>query len=68
LGNLTFFASYAESAMIRVPRVYHPLGADEQYGPFIIMEALNIGGTLNQSDLGRKLALMHLATPKVSTI
>jgi len=52
---------------IRIPKVY---GFGELDGPgmkpsaFIVMEALNIRGRADQAELGRRMAQMHLATPK----
>jgi len=49
---------------IRVPNVYHygPVG---QSGSYIIMEHLNFGGRASQTELGQRLAMMHMAEPMV---
>jgi len=48
---------------IRTPKVLH-YGPLEASGSFIVMEALDMGGSPSQAELGRRLALMHLAPPK----
>eukprot|EP00877_Chromochloris_zofingiensis_P005149 jgi/Chrzof1/14635/Cz09g10080.t1 len=48
---------------IRVPKVFHVGPMPNGRGSFIIMEHLNLGGSCNQAELGRQLALMHLAEP-----
>jgi protein-ribulosamine 3-kinase len=44
---------------------YGPLGGPGRGGSFIVMEYLNFGGRANAAELGRQLALMHLAIPAV---
>lgn len=56
---------------LRIPDVIHygdiPIadtGALKSPGSFIVMEKLNMSGSPNQAELGRQLALMHLAEPE----
>lgn len=59
----------AGTGAIGVPRVLHvgPLGSNG--GAFIVMDHLELGGggggAAGQAALGRALAAMHLAVPKV---
>eukprot|EP00775_Hariotina_reticulata_P003566 gene3566-3834_t len=48
---------------LRVPKVHHVGPMPNGRGSFIVMEALNMSGSCNQAELGRQLALMHLAEP-----
>lgn len=50
---------------LRVPRVFHVGPMPGRRGSFIVMEALALGGSANQAELGRQLARMHLAEPAV---
>lgn len=56
---------------LRIPKVLHygdipasESGALKSPGSFIVMEKLNMSGSVNQEELGRQLALMHLAEPE----
>lgn len=57
----------ADTQTLRIPKVFHygPMPGRAS-GSFIIMEYLNFSGRSNSAELGRQLALMHLATPAVS--
>ncbi|KAF8062042.1 protein-ribulosamine 3-kinase [Scenedesmus sp. PABB004] len=48
---------------VRVPEVYHVGPAPNGRGSFIVMEALPLGGRVDQAEMGRQLARMHLAEP-----
>lgn len=56
----------AATGTLRIPKVFH-CGAlpDRPSGSFIVMEYLNIRGRADPAELGRRLALMHLAEPAV---
>jgi hypothetical protein len=58
----------AATRTLRVPDVLH-YGAlpARPSGSFIVMEHLELGGRADQAELGRQLALMHLAEPSVSS-
>lgn len=59
---------------VRIPEVFHygelpgppSGGALRGNGSFIIMENLNMRGAADPAELGKQLALMHLAEPSVS--
>lgn len=50
---------------VRVPAVHHAGAAPGGRGAFIVMEHLALGGGLDQRELGRRMAAMHLAPPTV---
>jgi fructosamine-3-kinase len=52
-----------DTQTIRIPKVYGY--GSLPGGAFIAMEALNIRGRADQAEFGRRIAMMHLATPKV---
>lgn len=59
-----------DTATVRVPRVYAYGAFPEAHegvsrGSFIIMEALEMEGVPDQAALGKAIAQMHLAEPKV---
>ncbi|PNW76317.1 hypothetical protein CHLRE_12g542202v5 [Chlamydomonas reinhardtii] len=59
-------AMYDTNTM-RIPKVFHygPLAGAGRGGSFIVMEHLDMArGRLAMRELGRRLALMHLAVPK----
>lgn len=60
-------AAPSDAQAVRVPEVFHygPLPGRGQHGSFICMEYLQLGGKYAQADLGRRMAQMHLAAPKV---
>lgn len=60
----------ADTGTLRIPKVFHygPLpapGGGRGRGSFIVMEFLHFGGRSSAAELGRQLALMHLAAPSV---
>ena len=67
-----FFLSIATKTM-RIPEVFHygdlpgppSGGALRGNGSFIVMENLNLKGASNSAELGKQLALMHLAEANV---
>mmetsp|Transcript_28447 Transcript_28447/g.111528 ORF Transcript_28447/g.111528 Transcript_28447/m.111528 type:complete len:311 (-) Transcript_28447:225-1157(-) len=48
---------------VTVPEVYHYGDLKEADGSFIIMEHLEMRGSYSQAELGKQLAMMHLAEP-----
>lgn len=50
---------------LRIPQVFHVGPMPNGRGSFIVMESLKLGGGCNMAELGRQLALMHLAEPAV---
>lgn len=56
----------ADTQTLRIPQVFHVGPMPNGRGSFIVMEALRMGGGCNMGELGRQLALMHLAEPSVS--
>lgn len=53
----------ADTNTLRVPEV---IGwGDYTHGSYLITEYLEFGGRADQAEMGRLLAQMHLATPKV---
>jgi fructosamine-3-kinase len=56
------------TSTLRVPQVHHVGPMPNGRGSFIVMEALNMSGSCNQAELGRQLALMHLAEPLVGPV
>lgn len=61
------FGPFIDTGAVRVPHV-HAYGAfPGGRGSFIIMEALDLRGSPDQAALGRAMAHMHLAAPKVGS-
>jgi protein-ribulosamine 3-kinase len=58
---LGLMAMYHAGAL-RIPKVFH-YGDDGRGGSYIVMEHLALGGAKDQTDFGRAMAKMHLATP-----
>ena len=57
---------HTDTHTLRVPHVYTTGLLDgPRPGSFIVMEALDLSGRVDQAALGRALAHMHLATPQV---
>jgi len=56
----------AATHTLRIPQVFHVGPMPNGRGSFIVMESLKLGGGCNMAELGRQLALMHLAEPAVS--
>jgi hypothetical protein len=54
-----------DTGSVRVPKVHHVGMNPDGRGSFIVMEYLQLGGSVSQAALGRALAQMHLATPQV---
>ncbi|GAB4824243.1 hypothetical protein N2152v2_011289 [Parachlorella kessleri] len=54
-----------DTGTVRIPKVHHygALSGPGRAGSFIVMEYLDMRGRASQGELGRQLALMHLATP-----
>lgn len=53
----------AETETLRIPKVISV--GDYSGGSFLVTEYLNFGGRADPAELGKALAHMHLATPKV---
>jgi hypothetical protein len=53
---------------LRIPKVFHVGPMPNGRGSFIVMESLKMGGGCNMAELGKQLALMHLAEPAVSAV
>jgi len=71
-GEALALKAMHDTHTLKVPEVYHygPLssgvpggGSLRGGGSFIIMEHLNLSGRPSGAEMGRQLALMHLATP-----
>ena len=56
-------ACCAATNSLRIPKVL--AWGDTSNGSYLIIEHLNFGGRADQADMGRQLALMHKAEPKV---
>eukprot|EP00878_Enallax_costatus_P003152 GHUV01003352.1.p1 GENE.GHUV01003352.1~~GHUV01003352.1.p1 ORF type:complete len:334 (+),score=67.88 GHUV01003352.1:159-1160(+) len=48
---------------VRIPKVFHVGPMPNGHGSFIVMEALKMSGGCSMGELGKQLALMHLAEP-----
>ncbi|KAG1675279.1 hypothetical protein FOA52_016311 [Chlamydomonas sp. UWO 241] len=64
-GEALGLQAMADTGSVRIPKQHHygPLEGPGRRGSFIVMEALNLSGRCDQAELGRQIALMHLATP-----
>jgi len=47
----------------RIPKVHAAGNFEDGSGSYIIMDFLNLGGRYSQAELGRRMAMMHLAEP-----
>lgn len=56
-------ALHAATNSLRIPKVL--AWGDTSDGSYLIIEHLNFGGRADQAEMGRQLALMHKAEPKV---
>jgi fructosamine-3-kinase len=64
-GEALGLRAMAATKTVKIPEVFHygELRGNGQNGSFIVMEYLNIKGPVDQAELGKQLALMHLAEP-----
>lgn len=62
-GEVAGLQAMYETNTIRVPKVYHCASLNTLTGSFIVMEALNLLEIYDMSELGNKLARLHLAEP-----